>query len=321
MSVKLSQRWLGHISKMAKDRIKSFFEALFFAPKLYHYFAIILLSPLSLLYGILMLLRRLLAKKETFPLPIISIGNLIVGGSGKTPFVISLASRYPRATIISRGYGRQSSGMIEVSRMGEILTTVEESGDEAMLMAESLPQCSVIVSEDRKKAIEKAISEGAELIILDDGFNRVDIEKFDILLEPEHIVNRLPFPAGPFREFAFTSRYADLVAKENRDFKRKVSYSDLREKMLLVTAISHPERLDSYLPDGVVSKHYLPDHAYFDEGDLKKLMLDCGAGSLLVTQKDAVKMKGFKLPLSILKLKLEIDSDAMKEIDRYIHSR
>lgn len=305
---------------MAKDCIKSFFEALFFAPKSYHFFVIILLLPFSLFYGLLMLLRRLLAKKETFPLPIISIGNLIVGGSGKTPFVIALASRYPRTTIISRGYGRQSRGLVEVSRRGEILTTVEESGDEAMLMAESLPQCSVIVSENRKEAIAKAIGEGAELIILDDGFNRVNINKYDILLEPEHIVNWLPFPAGPYREFSFMGRYADLLLKENRDFSRKVTYVNLCEKMLLVTAISHPERLDPYLPDGVVSKHYLPDHAYFNEENLEKLMHDSGAESLLVTQKDAVKMKGFKLPLSILKLKLEINSTILGEIDDYRES-
>ena len=305
---------------MAKDRIKSFFEALFFAPKLCHYFAIILLFPFSMLYGTLMFFRRLLAQKEPFPLPIISIGNLIVGGSGKTPFVIALASRYPQATIISRGYGRQSNGLVEVSRRGEIYATVEESGDEAMLMAESLPQCSVIVSEDRKEAIGKAIGEGAELIILDDGFNRVDIEKFDILLEPEHIANQLPFPAGPFREFSFTQRYADLVLKENRDFSRKVSYVNLHKKMLLVTAISHPERLDPYLPDGVTFKYYLSDHAYFDEEKLKKLMVDCGADSLLVTQKDAVKMKGFKLPLSIIKLKLEINKRITEETDQYLKS-
>ncbi|MEA3455395.1 MAG: tetraacyldisaccharide 4'-kinase [Campylobacterota bacterium] len=302
--------------------MRNFFEKIFFAPKPHHLLIIFLLLPLSLLYGTLMLLRRLLAKKETFPIPIVSVGNLIAGGSGKTPFVIALVLRYPRATtIISRGYGRQSKGMIEVSSMGKILATVEESGDEAMLMAESLPQCSVIVSEDRKKAIEKAIGEGAELIILDDGFNRVNIDKYDILLEPEQIANRLPFPAGPFREFSFTRHYADLVLKENRDFSRKVSYLNLNQKMLLATAISHPERLDSYLPDGVVSKYYLPDHAYFDEVELERLMHDCGAGSLLVTQKDAVKMRSFKLPLSIIKLKLDIDGAAIGVIDNYIASK
>ena len=302
---------------MVKERIESFFEALFFAPRPYHYCLIVLLLPLSVLYGSAVLLRRFFAKRETFSVPIISVGNLIVGGSGKTPFVIALALRYPGATIISRGYGRQSSGWVEVSRAGDILVSVEESGDEAMLMAQSLPSCSVIVSEDRKMAIRKAISDNAELIILDDGFNRVDIEKFEILLEPGKIVNRLPFPAGPFREFSFVKRYADMVLVENRDFNRKVSYTNLSKKMLLVTAISRPERLDPYLPDGVVSRYYLPDHDYFDQKTLKSLMDEHRAESLLVTEKDAVKMEGFKLRLSIIKLKLIIDTDRLEEIDRY----
>ncbi len=300
--------------------MKNFFEKLFFAPKLYHLPLIVLLMPLSLIYGILMLLRRLLIQKETFAVPVISIGNLIVGGSGKTPFAIAVASRYPGATIVSRGYGRQSSGLIVVSRKGEICVTVEESGDEAMLMAQSLTACSVIVSEDRKKGIRQAIEEGAKYIILDDGFNRVDIDTFDILLEPEKIANSLPFPAGPFREFAFSHRYADLVAKENRDFKRKVSYVDIHSKMLLVTAISHPERLDAYLPDGVIDKYYLPDHAYFDEKKLEELMTQSSATSLLVTQKDLVKMQEFKFPLSIMKLELEINSTIFGEIDHYLAS-
>jgi len=302
---------------MAKKGIENFFEALFFAPRLRHYAVIILLLPLSLIYGSIMLLRRLLARRESFPLPIISVGNLIVGGSGKTPFAIALASHYPGTTIISRGYGRQSSGLIEVSRRGEILATVQESGDEAMLMAQSLPLCSVIVSEDRKKAILKAIKEGAEQIILDDGFNRVDIKKFEILLEPARIANRLPFPAGPYREFSFAGRYADLLLKEGRDFERKVYYTNLGKRMLLATAISRPERLDPYLPEGVVSRYYLSDHAYFDEEGLKSLMHECGADSLLVTRKDAVKMGEFKLPLSIIELEIIINDSVLKKIELY----
>ena len=302
---------------MAGKRIEKFFEELFFAPGLCHLCIILPLLPFSLIYGSLMLLRRLLAKREQFALPIVSVGNLIVGGSGKTPFVIALASRYPGTAIISRGYGRQSSGLIEVSRNGRILASVEKSGDEAMLMALSLPRCSVIVSEDRKEAIRKAAAEGARQIILDDGFNRVDIEKFEILLEPERIPNRLPFPAGPFREFSFVRRYADLVLRENRDFVRKVSYEGLRQRMLLATAISRPERLEPYLPEGVVSRYYLPDHAYFDEKKLESLMLKCGAESLLVTQKDAVKMDDFKLPLSIMELKIEISDTVIKKIETY----
>ena len=296
----------------------AFFEAMFFSPRWYHYVVMILLSPLSLFYGTVMFLRRLLSAKNHFSIPIVSIGNLQVGGSGKTPFVIALASRYEDVTIISRGYGRQSTGLVEVSYKGKVVVNVKQSGDEPMLMAQSLPHASVIVSEDRNIAIELAMREGAKLIILDDGFNRVDIEKYEILLEPECTPNTLPFPAGPQREFTFTRRYANIVAKERQSFKRVVEYENLSDKMLLVTAISNPSRLNSYLPEGVVGKIYLEDHAYFNENELKAQMLAYDAKSLLVTQKDAVKMQDFKLPLSLMKLKLEIDDALFMEVDRYI---
>ena len=294
------------------------FEKMMFSPVWYHYFIIVLLFPLSIVYGIIMFIRRMTAQKKDFGIPIVSVGNLIVGGSGKTPFVIALASKYKGVTVISRGYGRQSKGLIEVSRKGKILTTVEQSGDESMLMAMSLADASVIVSEDRHKAIELAKKQGAKLIILDDGFNRVEIEKFEIVLEPEIIKNYLPFPAGAFREFWFSKKYADIAAKEGRDFVRKVSFENLSTKMLLVTAISNPERLDAYLPQGVIKKFYLEDHAYFNEEQLKKEMLICTAKSLLVTQKDVVKMKNFKLAISEMKLELEIQDEIFIKIKDYI---
>jgi tetraacyldisaccharide 4'-kinase len=289
-----------------------------FEPKWYHYLTILILLPLSLLYGIFMFIRRAITPKKSFDIPIVSIGNLIVGGSGKTPFVIAMASKYKDVTIISRGYGRKSKGLFQVSQKGKILTSVEKSGDEPMLMAISLPNASVIVSEDRHRAIALAKEQEAKLIILDDGFNRVEIEKYEILLKPEVIKNHLPFPAGPFREFAFVERYADIVAKEGEDFIREVSYEGLESKMLLVTAISNPRRLDRYLPEGVVQKVYLEDHAYFEEKLLQRVMKECDAKSLLVTQKDAVKMQGFKLPLSIMKLKLEIKNEIFTQVDAYI---
>jgi tetraacyldisaccharide 4'-kinase len=265
-----------------------------------------------------MYFRRIFVQKRSFDIPIVSIGNLMVGGSGKTPFVIALASRYENVTVISRGYGRKSKGLKQVSRKGEILCDVQESGDEAMLMAESLPHASVIVSEKRSEAIALAKEQGSTLIILDDGFNRVDIKKFEILLEPKEIKNYFPFPAGAFREFWFMSVNADLVVKEEMDFVREVSFEDLSAKMLLVTAISNPQRLDAYLPKNVVGKIYLEDHAYFDEETVKEQMQAYGAETLLVTEKDAVKMSDFKLPLSKMKLKLEINSDIFTAIDSYI---
>ena len=297
----------------------SFFERLFFKPNLLDWVIIFLLSPLSLLYGFLMLLRRLFTLKKLYAVPIVSIGNLTVGGSGKTPFVIALAQKYDDVTIISRGYGRESKGLVEVSQRGKIVTDVFTSGDEPMLMATSLKNASVIVSENREIAIEKAIKEGAKVIFLDDGFNRVNIKKYEILLFPSKIKNYMTFPAGPFREFFFTKYLADDVLHEEQNFKRIVTIQNSTEKMLLVTAISNPERLNAYLEEvNILEKVYLEDHAYFDEEILKKKMNRLGATSLLVTQKDEVKMEGFKLPLSVMQLELEIKNEILEKINRYI---
>jgi len=296
----------------------SFFERLFFKPSFFDWALIFLLSPLSLLYGSFMLIRRLATFKKSYSIPIISIGNLTVGGSGKTPFVIALADRYEDVTIISRGYGRQSKGLIEVSRRGKILTDVFNSGDEPMLMATSLINASVIVSENREEAIELAIKEGSKVIFLDDGFNRVNIKKYDILLFPERILNYMTFPAGPFREFYPSKGFSDINLYENIDFKRVVNTDNETDKMLLVTAISNPERLEPYLPKNVVSKFYLEDHAYFNEEKLKEKLLISGASSLLVTEKDEVKMKDFKLPLSVMQLKLQIKNEVLENVDKYI---
>jgi len=298
--------------------MREFFETMFFNPKWYHYIAIVLLSPLSLIYGLVMLTRRIFTRKNTFYIPIISVGNLIVGGSGKTPFVLALASRYEDVTIISRGYGRKSEGLIQVSAKGKILTTVNQSGDEPILMAKSLPNASLIVSEDRELAIEVAMSEGAKLIILDDGFNRVNIKKLEILLEPQTIKNYLPFPAGAFRELYWSKTFADIVLKEEKDFRRKVTFENLNEKMLLVTAIANPHRLDRYLPKGVVGQIHMNDHAYFSEEELAKEMKKYDANTILVTQKDMVKMEDFSLPLSIMKLELEINEEVFVSIDNKI---
>jgi tetraacyldisaccharide 4'-kinase len=298
--------------------IVSLFERLFFKPHLLDWILIILLTPISLIYGSVTFIRRVLTPKESYNTPIISVGNLTVGGTGKTPFTIALASKYRDVSIISRGYGRESRGLIEVSDRGKILVDVFQSGDEAMLIAKSLSNASVIVSEDRKRAIELAIKKGAKLIILDDGFNRVEIKKFEILLFPKSIRNYLPFPAGAFREFYFSKYFADLNLLEDRDFRRVVNIKNPTSKMLLVTAISNPKRLDPFLPSGVIDKIYFKDHAYFNRESLRERMRKIGANSLLVTQKDEVKMKDFDLSLSVMELKLEIKGDVLNIINGYI---
>jgi len=300
--------------------VTRFFETLFYRPRWYHWAVALLLLAVSLLYGAGMWLRRRVAKRKQYPVPIISVGNLVIGGSGKTPFVIAL-SRYfsdRRVAIISRGYGRESKGLVEISRRGEVLTEVARSGDEPMLMARALPDASVIVSENRAAGIERAIEEGAGLILLDDGFNRAEIEKFEILLEPVVLSNRLPLPSGPMREFFATRSQADLILREGADFVRHVHYVDLGERMILATAIADPERLKPYLPEGVMYQIYKADHAVFSTEELWALLEKHDADKILMTEKDWVKITDRRLPVALMKLELELNDSIMPEIERWL---
>ena len=110
------------------------------------------------------------------------------------------------------------------------------------------------------------------------------------------------------------------MAREEENFKRKVTFENLSNRMLLLTAISNPQRLDKYLPDGVISKVYMDDHAYFNEEDVVQMMRKYDAKTLLVTQKDAVKMEDFKLPLSLMKLELEIEDKILSSVDTYVNT-
>jgi len=296
-------------------------DFLFNGGRYYYIFAIFLL-PFSIVYGLIMLLRRVLSKKRSYPIPIISVGNLVVGGAGKTPFVIELAKHLELNGIwvILRGYGRKSRGLLIVSDGERILSSVDNSGDEAMLIAKSLLKfgVGVIVSEDRVKAVDRAMALGAKVIILDDGFNRVNIKKFEILLEPKDIKNRAVLPLGAFREFPFSYRFANLILKEGVDFKRVVKYENLTPAMLLATSISRANRLKPYLPKGVIATLELKDHSFFNEDELKGALIKYKANSLLVTEKDLVKLESFKLPLSLMRLELVIDESVFKEINDYI---
>jgi len=303
--------------------VTRFFETLFYRPKWYHWAVALPLLPVSLLYGAGMWLRRRVVRRKQYPVPIISVGNLVIGGSGKTPFVIALADYFSerRVTIVSRGYGRQSRGVVEVSRRGEILAGVQESGDEPMLMAGALPHASVIVAEDRSAGIALAIRQGVELLLLDDGFNRVEIEKFEILLEPAVLPNRLPLPSGPMREFSATRSQADMRLREGEDFIRCVYYEGLGERMILATAIADPKRLEPYIPEGVKYQIYKPDHALFSPEELWRLLEVHEADRILMTEKDLVKVTDKKLPLASMKLKLELNDSIITEIERWLQKR
>ncbi len=292
-------------------------EYLFYPKKSSQKILSFILLPFTFIYCFIVISKRFLSKPKEFGLPIISIGNLTVGGSGKTPFTISLAKRYKDSAIILRGYKRVSKEMLIV----EDKTDVKECADEAKLYKNSLPNSLVIVSKNRKKAIEFAKKNGAKVIFLDDAFHKANIKKFDILLKASNEpTNNFCLPSGGYREPKSFYKKADIVAIEDRDFTREVTIKHPTRKMLLVTGIAKPKRLDKFLPkDGsIVAKEYFKDHYFFTKDELKRLIDRYNATSLLVTTKDFVKIKDFNLPTSIMELEIKIDKKIIDKVDNFI---
>lgn len=290
-------------------------EKFFYNPNSFQKILSFLLFPLSWLYCLIMYLRFKSKTPEDFGIKIVSVGNLNVGGSGKTPLITAMASRYKDVAVILRGYGRKSSGLYVIKEKENILQTVEISGDEAQIYAQKLPDAIVIVSEDRKKAIIKAKEMGAKLIFLDDAYSKHDIKKLDLLIDVQS-KNNFCLPSGPFRERNYAKKEA-VVLKDSKDFKRVVELKDKCDKMSLTTAIARPERLDEYLPQ-VVSKNYFEDHHAYTKAELEAILKKDNSDSLLVTYKDFVKLESFGLPLSLLDLEMQVDENVYKVIGKYI---
>ncbi|WP_373070198.1 tetraacyldisaccharide 4'-kinase [Sulfurimonas sp.] len=273
-----------------------------------------LLLPFSYLYCFIMYLKYKLSTPEDLGIDIVSVGNLNVGGSGKTPLVTALASKYENAAIVLRGFGRDSYGLHVISDGKNILEDVDVSGDEAMTYATKLKNAIVIVSEDRKEAIKKAKEMGAKIIFLDDAYSKHDIKKLDLLIYTE-FENNFCLPSGPYRERLWNSKEVVLL-REDVDFNRKTTLKDRCDKMSLITAIARPERLNKFLPD-VVSKNYFADHHNFTKNEVESILKKDNSDSALVTYKDYVKLEKFNLELSLLDLEIELDEKIFKIIEDY----
>lgn len=332
-----------------------FLDSYFFNPNLPQKILAFLLLPCSFVYFCIAYFKRKIQNiaKTDFGVPIISVGNLIAGGSGKTPFIIYLArflsqKRYTQIYVISRGYGRQSRGLVWVAKDGEMLESVLNAGDEPYLIAQNLSaqKISLIVCENRKKALQEAFKNGAKIILLDDGF-RFGFCKFDIILRPKiEPYFRFCLPSGIYRESPkIYNQYQTpqsknqpdknerktyqkdifsqngIVLKDGVDFVRKVTVQNPSEKMLFLSAIANPTRLEEFLQDyapNIVAKITLKDHAHFDKNQVKKWLDSANATSILTTQKDAVKLESFGFPLSIMTLDLEVCKEALEPIINYL---
>ncbi len=295
----------------------------------------LLLLPLSLLYGLLMQLRNLLYdmggfSSRSFDCPVISIGNLTAGGSGKTPFTIYLAQKMQQAgykpAVVSRGYGRKSQGVFVVSDGQNIQSDVRLAGDEPLLIARSVPGIVVVVGEERSVAIEKAIQlANVDLILMDDGFQHRSVRRdVDILLRawPVRFIQRFVLPAGDLREFAFNrsradividTSYTDLPAQSENDGACQFTTGmvlDLQgnpvgkltdfagRKVAAFCGIAHPDNFKQSLRNaGLKVFHFraLADHAAITPDFIKQLIAysaEQRLDTVFCTAKDWVKIAG-----------------------------
>ena len=180
------------------------------------------LRPLGWLYGLVTGIRNLLydkgiRKSQQFGLPVISIGNITVGGTGKTPlteYLIRLLSPNHQVSIVSRGYKRQTKGYVRATSQ----TSMSDIGDEPFQMKHKYPQIHVAVDENRRRAIENICSPdvqpSTDVVLMDDGFQHRYVQPgINILLMDYH---RLPYhdyllPAGRLREPKSSCSRADIV--------------------------------------------------------------------------------------------------------------
>lgn len=162
-----------------------------------------------------MLFRKAVLKSVEFDVPIISVGNLSIGGSGKTPMVKYLINTLGgefTIGVLSRGYGRRTKGFVEV--LANKLP--RETGDEPLEIKRNFPQLDVAVCEDRVLGVAELLSSNAEinLIILDDAFQHQYVKpKLSVLLSPYQSPYFKDFvmPMGRLREFRHNVNRADVV--------------------------------------------------------------------------------------------------------------
>jgi len=180
----------------------------------------ILLSPLALLYGTGVAIRNGLynlglLRGVSFSIPVISIGNLSVGGTGKTPhteYLVRLLHEYLKIGILSRGYGRKTSGYLEVSPFHD----ASQVGDEPLQFKRKFPDIRVAVAESRSLAVPLLIRSypDTQVVLLDDGFQSREVRPgLNILLTEYNRLYTRDFllPVGRLREWPNAADRADIV--------------------------------------------------------------------------------------------------------------
>jgi tetraacyldisaccharide 4'-kinase len=270
------------------------------------------IAALSWLWSVVNGLRRSavrhgVGKVEPLPLPAVLVGNLQAGGTGKTPVVIELArgfmERGRRVGIITRGYGGRISGRFHLASASDPASLI---GDEACEMLDELPGVLLGVDADRVRAAHELKRVGAEVLVLDDGFQNLGFEPKVTLL----LVTDLDRDRVLYRDFDSQARHADFLfqakGRSTSRFGKAVPIewvsAPLPGKPLwILCGVGDPEEVRRFYQQAgarVDRLFSLPDHAEFDPEWVRHRMIEAESqGAILaVTPKDRVKLptKGFE---------------------------
>lgn len=197
---------------------------------------------LSRVYGCFGCLRRFFFKvglfsRRSLPVPVVSVGNITSGGVGKTPFTVLLCSvlqdEIPICTL-SRGYRAEAEKKnfpTVVSKWGKISSAASTGGDEPQLLASRLKKCSVISGRNRYEGGKKAIEIGARLLVLDDGFQHLQLHRdYDIV-----IIDAVDPWGGFLRELSFSLKEANFIAITQGDQISDQKLTDLMNEIKQLT--------------------------------------------------------------------------------------
>ena len=298
-----------------------------------------LLFPFAIVYGLITSIRNFLFdngifKSYSFDIPIIAVGNLSVGGTGKTPqieYLIRLLSPTYKIATLSRGYKRKSEGYI----LADANSDAELLGDEPYQMHLKFPNINVAVDPNRKNGIEKLLTLKAkpDVILLDDAFQHRKVKAgFYILLTAydDLFCDDFMLPTGSLRESKNGAKRADVIivtkcpkeiseAKQNTirkkieaavsvyfstiDYDDKVynaseskNVSDIKKvDKLLLAGIAKPNPFFAYLQGQNDVQLQYSDHHHYSENDIKNIKEKATNKLLITTEKDYVRLKHWQL--------------------------
>lgn len=327
---------------MFKKHLHNFVLSIWSKKSLWH----VLFYPLSFLFYLIYSIRKyiLIRFRPPVPCPIIVVGNLTVGGTGKTTLVIELAnhfiSRGFKVGIVSRGYGRKHPK--------ETLLVNHDidprfTGDEALLIWKKT-KSPICLGPNRNKSVQILSKLGVNLIISDDGLQDYAFSRsLEICLFPDekNMKNGLLLPLGPFRELPSRSETCDLVigsksgfcpseahymtyeiqAIESLDSQYNFDITNWphEKKIIAFCAIGNPCKFFQMLRDFgfEVVENALPDHAFFSAFDFESLS---PSRPIFVTEKDAVKID-FKVKKSIwvVKIRPKFSHDICQIVENQIN--